>query len=227
MLFTSVAFLIGVVIVGFLVVQQLAAPANTELIRPSVATPANLADGRALGQANAPVTFQIWSDFQCPACRSLAVSVAPGIIQQFVVPGTVRMVYSDAAFQGQHGPDPNWDESVEAAAAARCAADQNLFWPMHDWLYANWQGENVGSFRQDRLRAIAQAAGLDMTSYDTCMAAGDKQAAVRSETNQAIAQGVQYTPTLYINGTELNPPGVPAYSDLVNIINEAAASPNP
>jgi predicted DsbA family dithiol-disulfide isomerase len=85
----------------------------------------------------------------------------------------------------------------------------------------------VGSFRRDRLRSIAEAAGLDLTSYDSCMAVGDIQTAVRSETNQATAQGVQYTPTLYVNGMELNPPGVPAYNDLVSIINGAAASPIP
>lgn len=225
LLFTIAAFMVGIVLVGFLVLQQVTAPASAELTPPGYTTPSGLAEGRTLGQPDAPVTVQVWSDFQCPACRSLAISVEPGIIQQFVQPGTAKLVYSDAAFQGQRGSNPNWDESVAAAAGARCAADQGLFWQMHDWLYTNWQGENVGSFRQDRLRAIAAAVGLDMTSYDSCMAAGDKQTAVRSETLQAVNQGVGNTPTLVINGTAYV--GLPAYSDLVSIINEAAASPIP
>jgi protein-disulfide isomerase len=217
LLFTVAAFVVGIALVGFLVLQQFMTPASTQLTSPGYTTPSGLADGRTLGQPDAPVTIQVWSDFQCPACRNLAISVEPGIIQQFVQPGTAKLVYSDAAFQG--------DESVAAAAGARCAADQGLFWQMHDWLYANWQGENVGSFRQARLRGIAEGAGLDMTSYDSCMAAGDKQSAVRSETSQAIAQGIGNTPTLVINGTAYV--GVPAYSDLVSIINGAAASPIP
>jgi len=92
-------------------------------------------------------------------------------------------------------------EIVEAAAAVRCAADQGLFWQMHDWLFANQIGENVGSFAPDRLRAIAQAAGLDMAAYDTCMASSNYAADVRSETNQAVDSGVHVTPTLLINGT--------------------------
>ena len=225
-LFTAVAFLAGVVIVGFLLLQQTAAPpASASLTQPSMDIPAGLADGRTLGHADAPVTIQIWSDFQCPACRSLALTVEPSLIEQFVVPGTVKLVYADVAFQGHNGSDPNWDESVQAAAGARCAADQSLFWQMHDWLFVNWQGENVGSFRQDRLRAIAEAAGLDMSSYDTCMAAGDKQAATRSETNQASAAGINQTPTLVVNGTAYV--GVPPYNQLVQVINQAAASPTP
>ncbi len=225
LLFTVAAFVVGIALVGFLVLQQVTAPASAQLTPPGVTTPSGLADGRTLGQPDAPVTIQIWSDFQCPACRSLAISVEPGIIQQFVQPGMAKLVYSDAAFQGHNGSNPNWDESVAAAAGARCAADQGLFWPMHDWLYTNWQGENVGSFRQGRLRAIAEAAGLDMTSYDSCMATGDKQAAVRSETSHAIAAGIDHTPTLVINGIAYV--GVPAYSDLISIINGAAASPIP
>jgi protein-disulfide isomerase len=225
LIFTGVAFVVGLVIVGFLVLQQLTATSSPNLIEPNVNVPAGLADGRTLGTANAPVTIQVWSDFQCPACRTLAITVEPSIVQQFVVPGVVKLIYSDAAYQGRNGSDPNWDESVAAGAAARCAADQGLFWQLHDWLFTNWQGENVGSFRQDRLRAIAQGAGLDMAGYDSCMAAGDKQAAVRAETNQAAAAGVDHTPTLIINGTAYV--GVPTYDQLVAMINEAAASSTP
>jgi protein-disulfide isomerase len=226
LLVTAAAVLVGVVIVGVALFQMLTAgPTSADLYQPNATVPAGLADGRTLGHSDAPVTMQIWSDFQCPACQGLATSVEPSLIRQFVVPGTLRLVYSDAAFQGQHGNDPSWDESVEAASAARCAADQGLFWQMHDWLFANWNGENLGAFRQERLRSIAQAAGLDMTSYDTCMAAGDKQVAVRNETAQGVAAGISRTPTLVINGTAYE--GVPAYTDLANVINGAAASPTP
>ena len=41
----------------------------------------------------------------------------------------------------------------------RLAAQQDQFWPMHDYLFANQLGENVGSYTPDRLMAMAQAAG--------------------------------------------------------------------
>ncbi len=221
LLFTGAALVVALVIIGIALIQQ-KPPTTSELFTPNSEVPAGLADGRTLGTVNAPVTIQVWSDFQCPACRSFATDVESSVIQQFVVPGTVKLVYSDAAWQGQRGPDPSWDESVEAAAGARCAADQGMFWQMHDWLYANWEGENVGSFSASRLRAIATAASLDMTNWDACMSAGDKQAAVRSETANAGATGISQTPTLVINGT--NYVGVPAYSALVAVIQQAASS---
>ncbi|MGH3524066.1 MAG: DsbA family protein [Mycobacterium sp.] len=155
------------------------------------------ADGRTLGSPDAKVTVEIWSDFQCPACMDFATVIEPPTISSYVVPGKVRFVYHDAAFQGHNS---TYDESVEAAAAARCAADQGLFWQMHNWLFANRTGENVGAFTADRLRAIATAAGLDVAGYDSCMAAGDKQDAARSETAAGVAAGVASTPTLVVNG---------------------------
>ena len=64
------------------------------------------------------------------------------------------------------------------------------------------------------LRSIAQAAGLDMTSYDSCMAAGDKQASVQSDTASSFSAGIQSTPTIKINGAlyggQLTVPGLSA-----------------
>ena len=193
------AIVVGVAIVAYALLTQPKTSPDS-LTPPAVAVPAGLADGRNLGSAQAPVTIDVWADFQCPACGNLARRVEPPLISQFVSTGMARLVYHDAAFQGQKAASA-WDESVEPAAAARCASDQGLFWQMHDWLFANQTGENVGSFAQDRLRAIAQAAGLDMAAYDTCMASPTYAGLVRKETTEGASKGVDQTPTLYINGT--------------------------
>ncbi|HEY7023592.1 MAG TPA: thioredoxin domain-containing protein [Candidatus Limnocylindrales bacterium] len=214
-LMTGAAILVGIAIILFAVVSQPPAssgPGN-ELTPPTSSVPANLADGRTLGSADAPVQVDIWADFQCPYCGQLARSIEPSLINQFVTTGYARLVFHDLAFLGQRS-NSSWDESVEAASAARCAADQGLFWQMQGWLFANQNGENEGAFAQARLRSIAQAAGLDMTSYDSCMAAGDKQASVQSDTASSFSAGIQSTPTIKINGTlyggQLTVPGLTA-----------------
>ena len=131
----------------------------------------------------------------------------------------LEFVYRDAAFQGQRG-DPNYDESVEAAAAARVAAEQGRFWEMHGWLFANWAGENEGAFRAERLREIAAAAGLDLTEYDAQMATGEHQAAARAETAQAVTDGITSTPTIIVNGNAVA--GALTYEQLAALIEEAA-----
>ncbi len=198
---TIAAVLVGVVIIAIALLNQpQTGPTPTgELSPPSATVPPGQAEDRTLGSASAPVQMDIWADFQCPFCGQLARSVEPPLIDQFVVPGYARFVFHDLAFLGQRSAS-GWDESVEAASAARCAADQDLFWQMHDWLFANQDGENEGGFAQDRLRSIAAAADLDMSAYDSCMAAGDKQASVESDSSSASASGINSTPTISLNG---------------------------
>jgi protein-disulfide isomerase len=192
--------LIGVVIIGVLLISQGTAPKTidtSDLKSPVVQVPAGLADGRVLGRADAPVTLDVWSDYQCPVCEQFAELVEPTLIRTYVQAGTLKIVDHDAAFQGQRSSS-SYDESVEAAAGARCAADQGLYWQFHNWLFANQVGENQGAFRDERLRAIATAAGLDVTKWDACRATGEQQAAVRSETAAAVKLGINATPTMHL-----------------------------
>jgi protein-disulfide isomerase len=219
---TGAALLVGLLIVGFMVISRPAPPPVSELTPPRDEIPFGaVANGRTLGNPDAKVTLEIWSDFQCPACQAFAQNIEPQTITNYVVTGKVRLVYRDAAFQGQKSQSP-YDESVESAAAARCAADQGLFWQMHNWLFANWNGENQGAFAAPRLTAIATAAGLDMGQYEACMATGTQQAAVRSETNQGVAAGISHTPTLIINGQVLV--GAPrSFTDFAAVLDQAYA----
>jgi protein-disulfide isomerase len=225
LVWTTVAVgLIGVVVVAVLLVVQGAAPKTVDvasLKAPLSQVPAELASGRELGKADAPVTLEIWSDFQCPACGQLAEVVEPALIRQYVTDGTLRLVLRDAAFQGRRSGS-SYDESVEAAAGARCAAAQDAYWPFHNWLFANQVGENEGAFRDERLRAMATAAGLDVVAWDACRATGEQQAAVRAETDQAVSLGVNATPTMILNGQTIV--GLQGVEALSGMIEEAAAA---
>lgn len=137
-----------------------------------------------------------------------------------MTPGTLRIVHHDAAFQGARAGG-SYDESVEAGAGARCAADQGGYWPFHDWVFANRSGENKGAFADAQLRAIATSAGLDVTVWDACRATGEQQAAVRAETAQGVSVGVNATPTMYLNGQVIV--GLHSAADLGQMIEAAAA----
>lgn len=211
--------------VGALLVLQGGTPQSVDvasLQAPLSQAPTDLAAGRALGKTDAPVTLEVWSDFQCPACGQLAEIVEPVLVREYVSAGTLRIVIRDAAFQGARS-GASYDESVEAGAAALCAAEQDRYWPFHNWLFANQVGENKGAFRDERLRGIATAAGLDVVAWDACRATGEQQAAVRAETQQALAQGVNATPTMYLNGQAIV--GLRSADELGQLIEAAAAAP--
>jgi len=203
-LITAGAVVVGLVVV--VLVSGVLSPKATvgSLISPLRPTPTSLVDPtnpRALGQANAPVKVEIWSDFQCPACDTFATTIEPDLIDQYVATGKAYVVYRDRVVIDQAATDV---ESHQAAAAARCAGDK--FWPFHDYLFENQKGENAGTFSSAFLASVADAVGADRSAYDACMANGaaDRVAAVNAETAEGAAAGVNQTPTIALNGKLLS-----------------------
>jgi protein-disulfide isomerase len=221
---TAIVGGIGIVLIGALILLgggKTTPDTDTVLVTPASPTPVALADGEALGKADAPVTLEVWTDFQCPICGQYARTVEPALVAKYVTPGTLRIVHHDAAFQGAKSGAP-YDESVEAAAGARCAADQRAYWPFQDWAFANQSGENQGAFAAGRLASIASAAGLDVPAWKACVATGQRQTAARTATQAALAAGVNGTPTMSINGQVMV--GLRSVADLSALIDAAAAA---
>ncbi len=141
------------------------------VVAPSVVSPAELADGYALGSPDAPVTVEVWEDFQCPFCQRFTLEVEPLLVERYVQDGDVRLVFRNLPFLG--------DESHWAAVAASLAADQDKFWPFHDYLFANLRGENRGSYSLDRFLEIGEAVGLDMDAFRRGLSLDNARAAIR------------------------------------------------
>jgi hypothetical protein len=116
----------------------------TENPRPS-------ADGNSIGDPNAPIHMEEFSDFQCPFCQRFHKQTEPSLVEQYVNSGKVYFTYRSAGNWVSQNIGGGKTESQDAAAAAYCAADQNKFWEMHDILFANLLGEDVGSFTDERL----------------------------------------------------------------------------
>jgi protein-disulfide isomerase len=190
-----------------------APPPPVELQEPSSFSPANLQDGMALGSASAPVTIDLWSDYQCPACGAFTKTMEPRLVADYVVPGKVRIVYHDLSFLGS--------ESVDAAIAARVAGETGLYWQYHDYLFANQSGEQQGAFNQARLEAIAAAVGLDVSEFRANQNDAGIRQQVAEQDSLGAQAGVSQTPTLILsNGQRIV--GVPrSYDDLRAAIDSA------
>ncbi len=227
-LMTAAAVVIAVAVIGFAAASQLGAGGggSSAIVPPTESIPAGIpVDKEAMGNAKAPVTLTVYSDFQCPSCRLFATQTEPRLRNTYVQQGTLRIVYHDAAFQGARASS-SWDESVEPAAGARCAGEQDLFWQFHDWLFANQRGENEGGFSQDRLNQIAQQVpGLDYATWQSCMASGAQQQIVKTQTQETISKGINSTPTLDINGKQIL--GAATYDDVAKVIDAALATASP
>lgn len=116
----------------------------------------------------------------------------PDLFREYVDTGKVQFVYKHMAILGQ--------ESVWAAEASECAAEQGKFWEYHDLLFSRQDGENQGAFNKDKLLAMAQDLKLDMAQFEPCLKNDETRDRVQADTQEGQRVGVRATPTFFING---------------------------
>ena len=209
MLYSIVAIVVAVVVIGaafYLTNKSNAPQALHAPVAPvgSAVTPTSISmDGRTLGDKNAKHTLDIYEDFQCPHCRDFTADDEPQIVANYVKTGQIKIVFHDLlvidALDGG-------TESLDAANAAWCAQDQSMFWPYHDWLYANQYSEASGAFTKDRLKTIGQLAKIpNLTTFNSCVDNGTHDSDVQAEQTSAPAplNTQPSTPTLILDGTTI------------------------
>lgn len=188
-LLSIVLITVGALFLAFLFIYPNLKPVGEVIVPPDVTR--NNADFNTAGDPEAPITITEYSDFQCPYCRIFFENTEALLMEQYVDTGTVYFVYkSVGAFIGA--------ESLAAAEAAYCAGDQGKFWEMHDILFANQTGENVGAFNSRRLEAFADELGLNRTEYDECISSGKYESLTEQDAADATAAGIQATPSFII-----------------------------
>ena len=158
-----------------------------------------MVNDNAMGDPNAPIKIEEFSDYQCPYCTRFYEETESQIADTYVADGTVYFVYR--SFGNFIGP-----ESKAAAEAAYCAGDQNKYWEYHDILFANQTGENVGAYTDRRLGAFAEALSLDVDAFNSCFDSGKYSDRVEQDYLDGSAAGITGTPAFYftymVNGEE-------------------------
>ena len=159
-------------------------------------------DGRLLGSPDAPVRIVTFEDFSCAHCGTFTRETKPLLEHEYINDGLVSLEFRHLAILG---PD-----SERAHAASECAADQNLFWPYHDILFAR-QGSpgwatngNLKDFARE-MNDVIMEDGLDLGAFDECVDAGLKEITVQAATDEAsrliTGVGAQVsTPKFLVNG---------------------------
>ncbi len=156
------------------------------------------AKGTSLGNPDARVKLDVWEDFQCSACLAYTTKLEPQLLQQYVYTGDAYYTFHFYPFI-----DGGQGESHDAANAALCAAAQDRFWDYHDMLFANWLGENAGSFTRPRLFAFAQKLDLDMTAFTPCLQSDKFASVVQQDFEAGRQKGITSTPAIFVNGKQV------------------------
>ena len=202
----------------------------TEVPTEEPSDPAAVAPvGNTFGRPDAPVTIEVWADYQCPYCRLEDLLFGGAIDREYVAQGIARVIYRDFAFLGE--------ESTDAAVASRCAGAQEPAAQLryHDALYTFQQGENQGRFARANLLQIAEIAGVpSIDAFAACLDDPAVAKAVEDETTAGRDVGITSTPTLRLRGpggervvTGFSQTWPPLREAIEAVRVEAPASPSP
>lgn len=155
-------------------------------------------EGRTLGDPDAPVTVIEYGDFQCPGCAAFATTVKPQLVNDYIADGQVYFVSRDLTGLG--------DESREAAIAASCALEQDMYWEFYDILYANQAGRDEGAFSEERLIRMAELLEMDVEAFEDCLGSDRFDDELEAMREMAVEDNVRATPTVIVNGVALEGP---------------------
>lgn len=140
----------------------------------------------------APITIDLWEDPQCPVCRTFETSIG-AYIDTMVRSKKATVVYHVLSFLGP--------ESIRAANAMMCAADEGHYLDFHQAIYTVQPAlENSGFFSNENLVKIGNYIGLTSKTFTDCVTNGSKLDLVKAHEDSMPTYKVSGTPTVFING---------------------------
>ena len=140
----------------------------------------------ALGSSQAPVTIVEFSDFECPYCRVFHEQVLPSLKREYIDTGLVRFIHKDL-------PLPFHQQAMPAAAAARCAGEQNRYWDLYGALF-----DQQNCLDCKGVLGIAKELRLDSSALQACMQREATQTLIKANRSEATLHNIRATPTFVI-----------------------------
>ena len=181
----------GTVVVERLLDHHLAQPSEPKARAvPALTSPLLLQGEPVLGDPNAPLTIVEFSDFECSYCRRFHKQVMPQLKRDYIDTGLVRFVHKDL-------PLPYHPHALPAAAAARCAGEQNRYWELYSSLFN--QQNCLGC---KGVLAIAAEAELNTSKLQACMERESTFAQINTNRSEASLHNISATPTFVIGPTQ-------------------------
>ncbi|NLS08470.1 thioredoxin domain-containing protein [Nesterenkonia sp. MY13] len=151
-------------------------------------------DPLAIGEADAPVTMIVFSDYQCPYCASWSEDTLPSMME-YVEAGDMRIEWRDL---NVFGP-----ASTQAARAVYAAALQGEFWDYHHHLFANGEILSEDQLSPESMTDLAAEIGLDTEQFAQDMNSEEVEEQVDDNAELGYSIGAYSTPTFIIGGAPM------------------------
>jgi len=157
------------------------------------------ADAPFRGGTNAKVVLHVFSDFQCPFCRSLARPVPEEVAAESAQLEKLLKKYGDKIkIVWRDYPLSFHPRAMAAANFAREAKKQKgmaTFWKVHDELF-----DLGGALDDEELEKVAKKHGLDWQKAKNAILAGMHDDVIEADRTAGNNAGVTGTPATFVNG---------------------------
>ena len=185
----------GLILIGIVVLLIITGQSNTTSVIDDIIMPEKhdrpMVSESSMGDPNAPVKVNEFSNYECSHCKTFAEGLEAYIASTYIETGEVYLTYVPFT----------WTETAtKAAEAAYCAMDQGQFWEYHDVLFANQTNTSLPGFNNAVLFAIAEKLELDSSTFEKCLTSGKYTNQVTKDSLFAQEQGATGTPTFDVNG---------------------------
>jgi protein-disulfide isomerase len=161
------------------------------LVGQAKLTPADLTLKKSIGTPTAPIKLEIFSDYECPACRDMHLNTTRQVIDNYVSTGKVYLVHRDfpLAMHPYSRVAARW---VNAAAAAGSfqAAETALYSKQDQW------GAN-GNVEQTLAAALPAAEMTKIRAMELAQRA-QLEAAVQSDMTLGNSRNITGTPSIFV-----------------------------
>jgi protein-disulfide isomerase len=166
----------------------------------SAKVPANVSAERGYGIVfNGELTgvpvLDLYEDFQCPSCARFEGTQGQ-YLESLIADKKATVVFHTLSFIGT--------ESIIAANAGACSADEGKFLALHKLLYQTQPQENSGAWTTEALIAAGGSVGIKSKAYKDCVTNGTYADWVTNVQASAAKADVNSTPTVFINGKQLD-----------------------
>jgi protein-disulfide isomerase len=175
------------------------------LPKDAVTTGPKVAQGSMLiGTSTAPVTMDAYEDFNCPFCGELERSTG-STVTKLINDGTLQVRYHIMSFIDGHNGGTYSHRAANAFAAANTYGDQAKALQLHALLYANQPEESSkAGLTDEQILSYAKQAGLDSPQFVNAVQTMEFKDWVSKVADDASKAGVTSTPTLYLNGKQVD-----------------------
>ena len=172
--------------------ESFAALKGYSLGQPVAATIDSAPGSGLVLNTGAPVKIDLWEDPQCPVCRNFETSIG-AYVEDLVRSKKATVVFHVLSFLGP--------ESIRAANALMCSADESQYLDFHKAMYVVQPAlENSGFYSNENLKKIGDYIGLKSKSFTDCVTSGAKLNLVKAHADSMSIYKVTGTPTVFING---------------------------